>query len=190
MGAAGLDRLVPYALVVLMIGVELYAGRLRREDAQTRDNGSLWVIYALIATGYGLAFGLARGRQGPGPQLGAWATWAGAVLALAGMALRGWSVATLGRYFTYVVKVSPDQAVVQTGPYRLLRHPSYAGAMLMAIGIGLSLRYALAPLFAGGFSLVAYVIRIRVEERALAEGIGEPYRAYMARTKRLVPGVW
>ena len=190
MGAASLRHVVPYALVVMMLGVESYAGRLRREDAQTRDNGSLWILYALIATGYGLAFGLARGRDGPGPQLGAWATWTGAAVAVSGMALRVWSVATLGRYFTYVVKVSDDQTVVQTGPYRLLRHPSYAGALLMAIGIGLSLRYALAPVFAGGFSLVAYALRIRVEERALAEGIGEPYRAYMARTKRLVPFVW
>lgn len=190
MDPAAVQRFAPYALVVLMMAVETYAGRLRREEAQTRDNGSLWAIYVLIALGYGLAFGLARGGQGPGPRLGEWATWAGVILALAGMALRVWSVATLGRYFTYVVKVSADQAVVETGPYRFVRHPSYSGALLTAIGIGLSLRYALAPLFAGGFSLIAYLIRIRVEERALAEGLGEPYRAYMARTKRLVPGVW
>src|SRR5258708_18512784 len=118
------------------------------------------------------------------------ALWAGAAVALAGIFLRVWSVATLGRYFTYVVKVTGDQPVIETGPYRLLRHPSYAGALLTAVGIGLSLRYALAPVILGVVQFVAYSIRMGVEERALAEGIGEPYRAYMQRTKRIIPFVW
>jgi len=96
----------------------------------------------------------------------------------------------LGQYFTYAVKVSSDQAVVEAGPYRLLRHPSYTEGLLTVIGIGLSMGYALAPVILGGVTLAAYLVRIAVEERALAEGIGEPYRAYMTRTKRLIPFVW
>jgi len=111
-------------------------------------------------------------------------------VAIAGIALRAWSVRTLGQYFTYVVKVSPDQKVVDTGPYRLIRHPSYAGGALTGVGIGLSMRYALGPAIIGGAMLASYLIRIAVEEPALAEGIGEPYRAYMARTKRLIPFIW
>ena len=61
---------------------------------------------------------------------------------------------------------------------------------MTGIGIGLSLRFALAPLIIGATHLLGYSIRMAVEERALAEGIGEPYRAYMARTKRLIPFVW
>jgi len=104
--------------------------------------------------------------------------------------LRVWSVAVLGRYFTYVVQVSTDQQVVDTGPYRLIRHPSYTGALMMAGGIGLSLRHAWPPLLIVATSFTAYLIRMLVEEHALAQGLGEPYRAYMARTKRLIPFLW
>jgi protein-S-isoprenylcysteine O-methyltransferase Ste14 len=184
------SRLTPLILVALMMAMEAYAGRLTRAEAQQRDRGSLFAIYILQFVGFGTAFGLWGSGRPPGPLLGAWALWAGAAVAIAGIALRGWSVHTLGQYFTYVVKVSPDQKVVDTGPYRLIRHPSYAGGALTGVGIGLSMRYALGPAIIGGAMLASYLIRIAVEEPALAEGIGEPYRAYMARTKRLIPFIW
>jgi protein-S-isoprenylcysteine O-methyltransferase Ste14 len=184
------SRTIPLVLVSLMILMEIYASRLRRSEAKTDDRGSLFALWLLIGGGYGVAFSLWRGGGPAGPVLGVWAVWTGAGLALAGMGLRVWSIATLGDYFTYVVKVTPEQTVVDTGPYRLLRHPSYTGALLTGIGIGLSLRLGLAPLIIGATSLAGYWIRMAVEERALAEGIGEAYRAYMGRTKRLIPYLW
>ena len=92
--------------------------------------------------------------------------------------------------FCFELGLSPDQTVVETGPYRLIRHPSYTGGILTGVGIGLSMRLALAPILIGLASFLGYWIRMRVEERALAEGIGEPYRAYMRRTKRLAPFIW
>jgi protein-S-isoprenylcysteine O-methyltransferase Ste14 len=184
------SRFVPFVLLALMAGTEMYANRIRRGEAPNRDKGSIFAIVALIALGYWAAFWLWARSSPPGPRLGEWALWACAAVALSGIALRIWSVATLGGYFTYVVKVSPDQKVVETGPYRLVRHPSYTGALLTGIGIGLSLRFAVAPLIVGVTSFLGYWIRMAVEERALAEGIGEPYRAYMTRTKRLIPFIW
>ena len=184
------SRLVPIVLLALMAGMEIYASRVRRGEAPNRDNGSIFAVIALIAAGYWAAFWLWGYSNPPGPRLGAWALWAGAAVALSGIGLRVWSVATLGRYFTYVVKVTPDQKVVETGPYRRIRHPAYSGALLTGVGIGLSLRFAAAPAMIGMTSFLAYWIRITVEERALAEGIGEPYRAYMTRTKRLIPSIW
>jgi protein-S-isoprenylcysteine O-methyltransferase Ste14 len=184
-----LDRLIPLGLLALMMGMELYASRVRRAEAQNRDGGSFFGTVGCIAAGYAITFGLWRNGHALWP-LGDWGLGAGAVVGLAGMALRVWSVATLGRYFTYVVKVTPDQKVVETGPYRLLRHPSYTGGLLAGIGIGLSLRFGLAPLIIGVATFLGYWIRIVVEERALADGIGEPYRAYMTRTKRLIPYIW
>lgn len=184
------NRLAPLILLALMVAVEAYAGRLQRADAERRDNGSLYLIYALMGAGFFAAFSLWGWTRPPGLQLGAWALWVGVSTALVGMALRLWSVRTLGQYFTYVVKVSADQQVVEAGPYSLLRHPSYAGGLLTGVGIGLSMRYALGPAIIGLAMLAGYLIRIKVEERALADGIGEPYRAYMSRTKRLIPFIW
>lgn len=184
------ERYVPYALLALLMAVEIYAGRVRRTDAPARLDPSIFALFALIGGGYWLAFMSAYTWRAAGPRLGDWAVWTGAALAVAGAALRVWSVALLGRYFTYVVRVSADQHVVEEGPYGLIRHPSYTGALMLGVGIGLSTRYALAPLIILVTNLAGYLIRIHVEERALAEGIGEPYRAYMRRTRRLVPYVW
>jgi len=185
----GVDRIVPMVLVGLLVLLEMYASRRRRESEPSKDRGTLVAMYLLIGAAYGVGFSQ-WGRGPPAPHLGAWALWVGAAIGLAGVALRLWSVAVLGQYFTYVVKVSPDQKVVETGPYRLIRHPSYTGALLIAVGIALSLRYAWALPIVVLPNLAAYLIRIPVEERALAQGIGEPYRAYMARTKRLIPHLW
>lgn len=178
-------------LVSLVAAQEIYAGRGRRTGTPSRDRGSLYVLWLLIGLGYAAAFYLWRQRGGPpGPRLGNGALWVGFAVLLAGMALRLWAVRTLGPWFTFVVKVSDDQPVVESGPYRLLRHPSYTGAILGGVGLGLSLRYALAPLIVAVPMTAGMLIRIRVEEQALLAGIGAPYRAYMTRTKRLVPYLW
>jgi protein-S-isoprenylcysteine O-methyltransferase len=184
------ERLVPIALVIAMAAMELYAGRLRRAGVRSRDLGSLLVLYVLIAVGYWTAFQLWSTGRAPGPRLGVGSAWAGAVVGAGGLGLRLWSVIALGQYFTYVVKVTPDQKVVDTGPYRLIRHPSYTGSLLLGIGIGLSMGYVSTAALIGLTSLAGFLFRLFVEERALAETIGEPYRAYMARTKRLVPFIW
>jgi protein-S-isoprenylcysteine O-methyltransferase Ste14 len=121
---------------------------------------------------------------------GAVAFAAGMVVLLAGLVLRGWSFKALGQYFTHTVMVSSDQPVIASGPYRVLRHPSYTGIILAAIGIGLaSANWAdLADLLL--LTLTALLWRIRIEEAALLTTLGDRYRAYAAQHKRLVPLVW
>src|SRR6185312_13937980 len=128
------SRLVPLLLLAAMMAMEAYASRLRRAEAEQRDRGSFLVMYLLVGAGFFVALGLWGSGRAPGPRLGAWALWAGAAVTLAGVALRVWAIRTLGQYFTYVVKVTPDQKVVETGPYRLLRHPSYTGGLLTGVG--------------------------------------------------------
>jgi isoprenylcysteine carboxyl methyltransferase (ICMT) family protein YpbQ len=67
---------------------------------------------------------------------GADAFAAGVALLAAGIGLRAWAFKTLGRYFTFTVMVSSDQPVITSGPYRLLRHPSYTGILLASAGVG------------------------------------------------------
>lgn len=115
---------------------------------------------------------------------------AGLVILLAGLVLRGWSFKALGQYFTHTVMVSSDQPVIATGPYRVLRHPSYTGVILASIGVGLaSANWAdLAGMLF--FILMPLLWRIHVEENALKATVGDRYCAYAAQHKRLVPLVW
>lgn len=109
---------------------------------------------------------------------------------MVGLALRWWSIVTLGRSFTTVLKVSPDQAVVDTGPYAFVRHPSYSGLLLALLGCGVMVGNWVGVLASFAIVLVAIIYRIRIEERLLLDSIGEDYRRYASRHARLVPFLW
>jgi protein-S-isoprenylcysteine O-methyltransferase Ste14 len=114
----------------------------------------------------------------------------GMAVLLAGLALRGWSFKALGDYFTFTVMVSSDQPVVGAGPYRVLRHPGYAGILLACAGVGLAAANWVALGVAVAAPLALLLCRIRIEERALLAALGDRYRTYAAGHKRLVPLVW
>ena len=122
------------------------------------------------------------------PGAGAFAI--GLVILLTGLVLRGWSIKTLGAYFTASVKVSADQPVITAGPYRMLRHPSYTGLLLVMTGIGLASANWAGAIGMAVLTLAGILWRIHAEERALLTTLGDPYRAYAAQHKRLVPLVW
>jgi protein-S-isoprenylcysteine O-methyltransferase Ste14 len=113
----------------------------------------------------------------------------GTIMLIAGAVLRRYCFNALGKSFTGIVIVSQDQRIVQDGVYRFVRHPSYTAALLMFTGIGLALGswISLAILFLVHCCL--YGIRVAVEEKALLQTLGKPYREYMSRTKRFIPFV-
>ena len=104
--------------------------------------------------------------------------------------LRVWSFATLGKYFTFRVMISADQPVISNGPYRVLRHPGYAGAELAFIGVGLMYGNWVSVAALTLLPVIGIVNRIRVEEKALFNALGDTYRRYAATHKRLVPFIW
>lgn len=111
----------------------------------------------------------------------------GIFLMLAGVAFRWYSIRVLGKYFTTRVAIRPGQSVIENGPYRWIRHPSYSGTMLTMFGAGLALTNWLSLLSIMAFAIVGYSYRIWVEEVTLVNALGEPYRVYMRRTKRIIP---
>jgi len=79
---------------------------------------------------------------------------------------------------------------VTTGPYRLVRHPAYAGAILIFAGIGIGLANIVSIVLCTALPAAGYAERIPREEALLCERLGEPYADYAAGTRRLVPRVW
>ena len=116
--------------------------------------------------------------------------WAGIVTICGGFILRHWSIFVLGNYFRTTVELGRDHKVVQTGPYRLIRHPSYSGMILFCIGYGLVAQNWLSLIAATIFPTVALLYRIRIEEAALVKGLGAEYEEYQRVTKKLIPMVW
>jgi protein-S-isoprenylcysteine O-methyltransferase len=118
------------------------------------------------------------------------ARFLGVALVAMGLSLRWYAIVHLGRYFTVNVSVAADQKVVVSGPYRLIRHPSYAGALVAFIGLGIcSENYGSLVVLVVPIAL-AFLRRIAIEEAALGEALGSSYTSYAARTKRLIPWVF
>ncbi|HEY4153670.1 MAG TPA: isoprenylcysteine carboxylmethyltransferase family protein [Pseudolysinimonas sp.] len=188
------------ARIVFDVALALFAAgelTIRFRTARNRaSQGTIeWGSLVVVVAGFGFGIGGAV-------IIAAHLTWAaipfarvalfviGVALMVLGTAFRAWSVIVLGRNFTVYVQVRDEQPVVETGPYRLLRHPSYTGLLAVCLGIGLALGNWLALIVVVVLPTIAIVVRIRVEERALLAGIGEPYRRFAATRKRLIPWVW
>jgi protein-S-isoprenylcysteine O-methyltransferase Ste14 len=166
--------------------------RLRGWSAVAGGRLREWTFFLLVLGIAGAAIGalwLARLTQfaiGGGRVLVA----LGVVVAVAAIALRIWAILTLDRFFTFVVGIADDHRVVQHGPYRALRHPGYAGALLALAGAGIAVGNWLSLLLIVALPALALGVRISVEETTLAAALGTEYQAYASRTARLIPGVW
>ena len=161
----------------------------QRMVGDSRDRMSaLGILVALLL---GLVVGvLDFGDRQRDPATPVAALVAGALSSAGGLALRIWSIRTLGRFFTATVEVVPGQTVVEHGPYAVLRHPSYTGAVLTALGISTMLGSMPGALVTLLLCIPAYAHRIAVEEHALVAELGPSYREYRTRTWALVPFVY
>lgn len=160
------------------------------KGASDRDAGSLRLLWVVISAS--ITAGVLLSMHGVHPYLPAGFPWqtVGVALFAAGTILRWWSIRHLGRFFTVNVAVAADHRVVDTGPYRWVRHPSYSGLLLQFAGFGLTL--GTVPSVAAVLvpPLAALLHRIRVEEAALRAHLPDSYPAYAARTKKIVPLVF
>jgi protein-S-isoprenylcysteine O-methyltransferase len=177
------------AYVLSEIGLSV-TRRASRASAHVADRGSLALLWIIISGSSYLAFSLGAKPLLSLGTLAAPGRALGILLFVAGLAIRWYAIMYLGRFFTVNVAIASDHQLIDGGPYRHVRHPSYSGGLLALAGLGLcignwaSLALLTLPTF------LAFSWRIRVEEAALLNGLGTRYQAYMDRTKRLIPGVY
>lgn len=186
-------RLPSADVLGILFGLSEFALSLfKRSGGSARkvDRSSLRVVWATVLVSVVLAIVASRRAPQWHSALLEHAYAAGVVLFAFGIALRWYAIVHLGRFFTVDVAIADDHRVVDDGPYRWVRHPSYTGAIIAFAGYGvcvgnwLSLALVVVPV------TWAFVRRIEVEEAELGSALGEPYRAYAARTRRLLPGIY
>lgn len=161
--------------------------RARGGSATPEDRGSMRLLWLVIMTAVGLA--VATASYGPTRMTLPAGVADDTALALlgGGLALRWWAIGTLGRFFTTNIAIHDDHRVVDAGPYRLVRHPSYAGLLLAFAGLGFCVHNWLGLALLLLLITPALLRRIHLEEAALLRGLGPPYAGYCARTRRLIP---
>ena len=177
----------------LAYGLSEFAMAARKRSgagARSHDRGTLPLVWVALGAGLAAGIGIARNVELGRFELTRAASVVAIVLLAGGIVLRWWAIHVLGRFFTVDVAIHEGHELVTRGPYRVLRHPSYTGALLSFAGIGLTFGnwLALAALLAP--VVAALVVRIHVEEQALSGQFGEAWREHAARTWRLVPFVW
>ena len=192
--------LKPSYLFFFLVFTELVLWRITRPDPgyEKKDRGSLYIIFLVII----LSAHVAKLSAQHLPQLGMAlllglneasmrAVYGVGLFAYAsGLALRWFSVFYLGRLYSFEVAIANDHQVINTGPYRYLRHPAYSGSLLSFFGLGMcagnfvSLLLLTLPI---GWALLH---RIKIEEAVLTEALGKSYIDYVSKTARLIPFVY
>ena len=115
--------------------------------------------------------------------------WIGVVLNALGGALRIYPVFVLGRRFSGLVAIQPGHTLVTDDIYGVLRHPSYLGLILNALGWVLAFRSSVGVMLTA-LLIPPLVARMRAEEALLRAHFRSDYDAYCERTSRMIPGVY
>ncbi len=172
-----------------LTGASLFsAGNLSSGEREDRANRWVLIPFALIGllSAWLPAF---IDRAGFWTLDGSAVRWLGVSLFAAGGALRLWPVFVLGRRFSGLVAIQPGHTLVTEGVYGVIRHPSYLGLLVTALGWALAFRSGVGLMLAA-LLIPPLLVRIRAEERLLRSQFGAAYDAYRARTARLIPGLY
>jgi protein-S-isoprenylcysteine O-methyltransferase Ste14 len=180
------------ALVIatfVMAGAALFtSGNL--SPGEREDRANRWVLVPLALIGLISAYLPAyTGRHEIWTIDGDAVRWLGVVLFAAGGALRIWPVFVLGRRFSGLVAIQPGHQLVTRGVYGVIRHPSYLGLLVSALGWAFAFRAGVGLLLTA-LLVPPLLARIRAEEALLRTQFGSEYDAYRSRTWRLIPGLY
>jgi protein-S-isoprenylcysteine O-methyltransferase Ste14 len=196
LGWGGLAALLsnPARIVAVIILFALSAVALFSEGnlnpGQREDRANRWVIAALVLIGLlGGYLPACTDRTNFWTIDGNAVRWLGDALFAAGGALRIWPVFVLGRRFSGLVAIQPGHTLVTTGPYGIIRHPSYLGLLVNALGWALVFRSAVGIALTAT-TIVPVIARIRAEETLLGAQFGAEYESYCRHTSRLIPGLY
>jgi len=161
----------------------------KNKVSTSNDKGSLRWLYVLITLGYFLSFAFGVTKLG---RIYPWNTFFAIGMSLIGLGLiiRVYSILTLKQFFTYSVAQVENHELIQAGLYKFIRHPGYLGQMIIFLGISTSISNWCSILAMMLPITLAYLYRIKVEERFMLEQLGDNYLNYQNRTKRLLPLVF
>ncbi|HEY3408200.1 MAG TPA: isoprenylcysteine carboxylmethyltransferase family protein [Propionicimonas sp.] len=176
------------SVAAFAVGELLQAVKWRRAASAVDLRGEIVYRLVLFAAILVLPLGLRLAPVGvmQGPAIFV----VGAIIGWSGLLLRWWSIRTLGVHFTFVIKTSTDQAVIDLGPYRFLRHPSYSGVLAAFLGCALMLGNWVGAIASILLLFGGLLYRLLREEQVMVAAFGDTYVDYAKRRARLIPFLW
>jgi protein-S-isoprenylcysteine O-methyltransferase Ste14 len=186
------------AAVVVIIAIEFYyiiseirlTARTTRGADNTCDKGTRRLVWRLSAIGYNIAWIPIIFDFGRLVILGGWLTWVGVAIMISGVVFRQYAISFLGKFFTTTIQIKKDHELIQAGPYRYIRHPSYLGILIMAMGLGIAMSNWISLILCIVFPAIALMQRIKFEEMELEQHFGKQYQDYRKNTWRVIPHIY
>jgi protein-S-isoprenylcysteine O-methyltransferase Ste14 len=177
-------------VILLALAVASFFTQVNLSTGVREDRGNRWIIAAVSIIALLCAYLPAyTDRKELWTIDGDAVRWLGVLLFAVGGVLRLWPVFTLGRRFSGLVAIQPGHALVTHGIYGVIRHPSYLGLLINALGWVLAFR-SIVGILLTLLMIPPLVARMNAEERLLRSEFGDAYDAYRARTSRLIPGLY
>jgi protein-S-isoprenylcysteine O-methyltransferase Ste14 len=187
-----MNYLLILALIWLLAEFSLvFRDRIQGKGRPEKDKGTR--NYNLLSIMISIVLSIIIVQKTDFPFVGhniAFCIWLGAIVIAIGILIRVWAIITLGNAFRTTIETDKGQKVVTSGPYKLIRHPSYSGAMLICLGYGIAFQNWLALGVLIVLPPIAILYRIPYEEAAMVDELGEEYRDYQRKTKKLIPYIW
>jgi protein-S-isoprenylcysteine O-methyltransferase Ste14 len=186
------------AAIVVIIAIECYyiiseirlAARTTRGTDNTLDKGTRRLVWRLSAISYNMAWIPVIFDFGRLIILGGWLTWVGVAIMIFGIVFRQYANSTLGKFFTATIQIKNDHELIQTGPYRYIRHPSYLGILIMTLGLGIALANWISLILCIVLPTIGLMQRIKFEEKELEQHFGNQYQDYRKNTWRVIPYIY
>lgn len=177
---------------ILWVASEILLSKIMKsaESDQNYDKSSLKILWITIALSITLGIFLRKTGVVISVDQALTVYYTGILLICLGLTIRWIAILKLKKSFTVNVSVAEGQKIVKTGFYKYVRHPAYLGSLLSFLGLGIVFNNWITLLIIFIPILVAFLYRIRVEEKVLIQAFDEQYSDYIRTSWRLLPGVY
>lgn len=105
-----------------------------------------------------------------------------------GVIFRNWAIITLGKYYSHIVRKIDEHKIINTGPYKILRHPAYTGMIIAHVGVTVYFFNYITCSILIFLLIPSIIVRIFIEEKTLKTIEG--YKEFSKKRKRIIPYIW
>ncbi len=173
--------------VILYLLWIFFESTVSKKELKKGSNISDYGTLELYALGQGLTFLSALWFKPLWSSPGVYHVIGGLIFCI-GVLFRIWAVQTLGDYYSHVVREVKEHKIVDTGPYKYIRHPAYSGMIIANIGVTVFFLNWYTILFCTFLLIPAIILRIIIEEKTLFQIQG--YIEFAKQKKRIIPKIW
>ena len=162
----------------------------KKETLENKDKDKFSVLLIIIMSIFSVVIAVIDWGYFISPKNNVLFSIGGLIIIIIGIAFRFWAIQTLGKHFTPTIQIQDDHTLITSGPYAVVRHPSYLGAMCAIVGTSAFLNSLTGTIISFACMFYAYYVRISTEEKVLVDLFGKEYCDYQQRVKKLIPFIW